>query len=49
MVNNKNNVQVCRFGPGDVVMMEDNQGKGHTSRTVGEVPHIALMIRQPAR
>lgn len=40
---------VRRFGPGDVVMMEDNQGKGHTTRTVGEVPHIALMIRQPAR
>lgn len=39
---------VRRFGPGDVVMMEDNQGKGHTTRTVGEVPHIALMIRQPA-
>ena len=39
---------VRRFGPGAVVMMEDNQGKGHTTRTVGEVPHIALMIRQPA-
>lgn len=37
-----------RFGPGDVVLMEDNQGKGHTTRTVGAVPHVALMIRQPA-
>lgn len=42
------NGELRRFGPGDVVMMEDNQGKGHTTRTVGEVPHIALMIRQPA-
>lgn len=40
--------EVRRFGPGDVVMMEDNHGKGHTTRTVGAQPHIALMIRQPA-
>lgn len=40
--------EVRRFTPGDVVMMDDNHGKGHTTRTVGEQPHIALMIRQPA-
>lgn len=39
--------EIRRFGPGDVVMMDDNHGKGHTTRTVGELPHIALMIRQP--
>lgn len=42
------NGEVRHFGPGDVVVMDDNQGKGHTTRTVGAVPHIALMIRQPA-
>lgn len=33
-----------RFGPGDVVLMQDNSGKGHTTRTFGPVSHIALMI-----
>ena len=37
-----------RFTPGMVVMMDDNAGKGHTTRTIGEIPHIALMIRKPA-
>lgn len=33
-----------RFGPGDVVLMQDNSGKGHTTRTFGAADHIALMI-----
>lgn len=40
--------EVRTFTAGDVVMMEDNHGKGHTTRTVGDVPHIALMVRKPA-
>ena len=38
--------ELRRFTPGMVVMMEDNSGKGHTTRTIGAQPHIALMIRQ---
>jgi len=41
--------ELRRFTPGMVVMMEDNSGKGHTTRTIGALPHIALMIRQPQK
>lgn len=30
--------------PGTIFVMDDNAGKGHTTRTVGDVPHIGMMI-----
>ena len=30
--------------PGTIFVMDDNVGKGHTTRTIGEVPHIGMMI-----
>ncbi len=30
--------------PGTIFVMDDNTGKGHTTRTVGNVPHIGMMI-----
>lgn len=35
---------VKRFGPGDVVLMDDTSGAGHVTRSVGEDEHIALVI-----
>ncbi|MEX1058594.1 MAG: cupin domain-containing protein, partial [Natronospirillum sp.] len=35
--------EVRIFGPGDIVIMEDT-GKGHTTRTVGDERHVALLI-----
>lgn len=31
------------FGPGDVVLVEDTTGKGHTTRRVGDEPRLTLM------
>lgn len=36
--------EVRTFGPGDMFIMEDT-GKGHTTRTIGDVPHTILMIQ----
>ena len=33
-----------RFSPGDVVLLEDTTGRGHTTRVVSEEDHIALMV-----
>jgi hypothetical protein len=41
--------ELRRFTSGMVVMMEDNAGKGHTTRTLGPQAHIALMIRNAAK
>lgn len=30
--------------PGTIFVMDDNVGKGHTTRAVGDVPHIGMMI-----
>ena len=36
--------EVRRFGPGSVVLMEDVTGKGHRTRTVGSIDHIAAVV-----
>ena len=40
--------EVRRFGPGSIVLMDDLTGKGHITRAVGDVDHIALTIPVPA-
>ncbi|MDT8397472.1 MAG: hypothetical protein RQ899_02525 [Pseudomonadales bacterium] len=35
--------EVRQFGPGSVLVMEDT-GKGHTTRTVGSENHVAILI-----
>jgi hypothetical protein len=39
--------QVRRFGLGSIVLMDDLTGKGHITRAVGNVDHIALTIPVP--
>jgi hypothetical protein len=39
--------QVRRFGLGSIVLMDDLTGKGHITRAVGDVDHIALTIPVP--
>ena len=33
-----------RFGPGSIVLLDDTSGKGHQTRTVGTVDHIAAVV-----
>ncbi len=33
-----------RFGPGAIVLLDDITGKGHQTRTVGTVDHIAAVV-----
>jgi hypothetical protein len=33
--------------PGDIVLASDTSGRGHTSRTLGDVPVLALTVRLP--
>ncbi len=40
--------EVRRFGLGSIVLMDDLTGKGHITRAVGDVDHIALTIPVPA-
>jgi hypothetical protein len=40
--------EVRRFGLGQIVLMDDLTGKGHVTRAVGNVDHIALTIPVPA-
>jgi hypothetical protein len=40
--------EVRRFGLGSVLLMDDTTGKGHITRAVGNVDHIALTIPAPA-
>ncbi|MCG6901724.1 MAG: cupin domain-containing protein [Rhodobacter sp.] len=35
---------VMRLGPGDVLLMEDTSGKGHTARVVGDEGASALFV-----
>lgn len=37
--------ELREFGPGDVVLVEDTTGKGHTTRRVGDEPRTTLMAR----
>ncbi len=39
--------EVRRFGPGRIILMDDLTGKGHITRAVGDVDHIALTIPVP--
>jgi hypothetical protein len=39
--------EVRRFGLGSIVLMDDLTGKGHITRAVGKVDHIALTIPVP--
>jgi quercetin dioxygenase-like cupin family protein len=36
--------QKRRFGPGSVVLLDDTTGKGHRTRAIGKVDHIAAVI-----
>ena len=36
-----------RFGPGDVVLVEDLEGRGHVTRWVGEGPRRTLFLPAP--
>lgn len=36
--------EVRRFEQGDIVLLEDTTGKGHTTRIIGDVPHLGLMV-----
>src|SRR4051812_6490980 len=36
--------EVRRFGPGDVLVVEDVTGKGHTTRGLGDVPRETLFL-----
>jgi quercetin dioxygenase-like cupin family protein len=36
--------KVRRFGPGSVVLLDDTAGKGHQTRAIGKVDHIAAVI-----
>jgi quercetin dioxygenase-like cupin family protein len=37
--------EVRRFGPGDVVLLEDTTGKGHRSRVVGNQEVIGAVVQ----
>jgi hypothetical protein len=41
--------EVRRFGLGSIILMDDTTGKGHITRALGSVDHIALAIPAPAR
>ena len=38
-------VDVCRFGPGSVVLLEDVSGKGHVTRVVGHGPSSGAFVQ----
>jgi membrane-bound lytic murein transglycosylase len=40
--------EVRRFGLGSILLMDDLTGKGHITRAVGTLDHIALTIPSPA-
>jgi quercetin dioxygenase-like cupin family protein len=37
--------EVRRFSRGDVLLVEDTEGKGHTSRVIGDEDSLALLIK----
>jgi hypothetical protein len=36
--------EVRQFGPGSIVLLDDTTGKGHQTRVVGNIDHIAAVI-----
>jgi hypothetical protein len=36
--------KVRHFGPGSVVLLDDTSGKGHQTRALGKIDHIAAVI-----
>jgi len=36
-----------RFGPGDVVLVEDVSGRGHVTHWVGDGPRLTLFLPLP--
>ena len=36
--------QMRHFGPGSVVLLDDTTGKGHQTRAIGKMDHIAAVI-----
>jgi hypothetical protein len=36
---------VRQFRPGDVLLADDVAGRGHTTRTIGDQPHVNAQIR----
>jgi quercetin dioxygenase-like cupin family protein len=36
--------QVRQFGPGSVVLLDDTTGKGHQTKALGKIDHIAAVI-----
>jgi hypothetical protein len=39
--------QVCRLGPGSIVLLEDVSGQGHRTRVIGEQPMIGVFLQLP--
>jgi quercetin dioxygenase-like cupin family protein len=39
--------EVRRFGPGDIVLLEDLTGPGHTTRVVGVAPSSGVFVQLP--
>jgi len=37
--------EIRRFGPGDVVLVEDTTGKGHRSRVIGDAEIIIVVVK----
>lgn len=35
---------IYKLGPGDVMLAEDLDGQGHTTRAVGDVPRVSVAI-----
>ena len=40
---------VWRFGPGDAWLVEDTTGQGHTTRVVGDTPHVMAAVALKAQ
>jgi hypothetical protein len=39
--------EVRRFGPGDIALLEDLFGAGHTTRVLGDEPSLGVFIQLP--
>ena len=39
--------QVCRLGPGSIVLLEDVSGQGHRTRVIGEQPVVGVFLHVP--
>jgi len=37
--------EIRRFGPGDVALLEDVEGKGHSTRVIGDVEVRAAFVQ----